>query len=163
MFAYDGSNVWAELDASNTVQKRHLYLNGANQEFATITTLSGAVTWEYSDRLGSVRLLTNSNGTVLNHLDYDAYGNLVSQTAGAALDLLGYAGYVWDRTLGLDYAQARYYDPASARSLSQDPLGLAPDSNPYRYVSNGPTNATDPNGQYLIPSKPWRMIQPFAT
>src|SRR5207249_10261621 len=31
-----------------------------------------------------------------------------------------------------------------------DPLGLAPDSNPYRYVGNSPTNAVDPTGRYLI-------------
>ncbi len=30
--------------------------------------------------------------------------------------------------------------------MSQDPTGLGPDSNPYRYVANGPTNATDPSG-----------------
>jgi RHS repeat-associated protein len=43
--------------------------------------------------------------------------------------------------------RARYYDPATGRPLSQDPLGFnAGDSNLYRYVNNAPTNATDPSG-----------------
>lgn len=38
------------------------------------------------------------------------------------------------------------YDPTIGRWLSQDPTGLEPDVNPYRYVGNSPTNATDPSG-----------------
>lgn len=43
------------------------------------------------------------------------------------------------------------YDPSIGRWLSEDPLGFeAGDSNLYRYVGNGPTNATDPSGLRLI-------------
>jgi uncharacterized protein RhaS with RHS repeats len=39
------------------------------------------------------------------------------------------------------------YDPTVGRWLSQDPIGFkAGDPNLYRYVGNGPTNATDPSG-----------------
>jgi hypothetical protein len=45
------------------------------------------------------------------------------------------------------YNRARYYDPVTARWMSQDPLGFdAGDSNLYRYVQNEPANATDPTG-----------------
>ena len=45
------------------------------------------------------------------------------------------------------FNNARVYDPASGRWLSQDPMGFdAGDSNLYRYVNNRPTNATDPSG-----------------
>src|SRR5262249_55313387 len=37
-------------------------------------------------------------------------------------------------------------DAKTGRWLSQDPLGLAPDANPYRYVGNNATNLTDPDG-----------------
>ena len=41
----------------------------------------------------------------------------------------------------------RWYDPATGRWMSQDPLGFdAGDSNLYRYVANKPTNATDSSG-----------------
>lgn len=38
------------------------------------------------------------------------------------------------------------YDPSVGRWLSEDPSGLKPDVNPYRYVGNSPTNYTDPSG-----------------
>jgi hypothetical protein len=39
------------------------------------------------------------------------------------------------------------YDPTIGRFISQDPIGFnAGDPNLYRYVGNGPTNATDPDG-----------------
>jgi hypothetical protein len=43
---------------------------------------------------------------------------------------------------------ARWDDPMAMHWVSADPLGLAPDSNPYRYVSNSPANVTDPSGEY---------------
>src|SRR5207248_1117942 len=48
---------------------------------------------------------------------------------------------------GLYYFRARYYDPATGRFLSQDPLSFAiGDSNLYRYVGNSPANEVDPTG-----------------
>jgi hypothetical protein len=39
------------------------------------------------------------------------------------------------------------YDPTVGRFISQDPIGFAGgDANTYRYVGNGPTDATDPSG-----------------
>ena len=46
------------------------------------------------------------------------------------------------------------YDPTTGRWLTEDPSGLGPDSNPYRYVGNDPTNATDPSGLAAPPQKP---------
>lgn len=40
------------------------------------------------------------------------------------------------------------FDPTVGRWTSQDPLGLEPDVNPYRYVHNAFPNATDPSGLY---------------
>ena len=50
---------------------------------------------------------------------------------------------------GLDYYRARYYDSNVGRFISVDPMGFgAGDTNLYRYVGNGATNATDPSGLY---------------
>ena len=34
--------------------------------------------------------------------------------------------------------------------MSQDPAGLGPDSNPYRYCGNGPTDGTDASGLWNL-------------
>lgn len=58
----------------------------------------------------------------------------------------GFAGRELEES-GLYYNRARQYSPATGRFLSQDPIGLdSDDANFYRYASNAPTIATDPNG-----------------
>ena len=43
--------------------------------------------------------------------------------------------------------QSRWYDSTVGRWLGQDPIGFAGgDANLYRYVGNGPQNASDPTG-----------------
>ena len=67
---------------------------------------------------------------------YDSFGKVTSATTPAAAgSLFGYAGSVYDVATGLTYMNARYYEPASGRFLSEDPLGFAAgDTNLYRYV-----------------------------
>src|SRR5262245_34362192 len=51
-----------------------------------------------------------------------------------------------DVETGLQYNRARYYDGATGRWISQDPLGFdAGDGNLYRYVHNHPTSNRDPS------------------
>jgi hypothetical protein len=45
----------------------------------------------------------------------------------------------------------RQVDVDTGRWLNPDPLGLGPDTNPYRFVGNGPTNAADPSGLDPVP------------
>ena len=42
--------------------------------------------------------------------------------------------------------QVRWFDPTVGRWLSEDPSGLGPDADPYRYCGNEPTNGADPSG-----------------
>ena len=58
-----------------------------------------------------------------------------------------YTGREFDHTTGLQFNRRRWYDPQTGRWLSEDPLGLGPDANPYRYVYNSPPNFTDPTGE----------------
>lgn len=58
---------------------------------------------------------------------------------------LAFPGQYVDSESGLHYNVFRYYDPATARFLTQDPLGLAPSPNPVMYPVN-PTTHIDPLG-----------------
>ncbi|GIW82879.1 MAG: hypothetical protein KatS3mg105_4686 [Gemmatales bacterium] len=57
-----------------------------------------------------------------------------------------FTGREFESITGFQYHRARYYDPATGRWTSQDPLGLLADVNPYRYAGNSPVNAVDPFG-----------------
>jgi RHS repeat-associated protein len=73
--------------------------------------------------------------------------NLANPAAQPADHIYGFTGRETDDESDLNFYRARYYDPAVARFISQDPIGFeAGDANLYRYVGNGPTNGIDPSG-----------------
>jgi RHS repeat-associated protein len=69
---------------------------------------------------------------------YDSFGSTVPV-------IFIYTGEMFDQA-ELQNDLARWYDPATGRWLSQDPLGLGPDTSPYRYVKNDPLGYRDPLG-----------------
>jgi RHS repeat-associated protein len=145
--AYDGANAWADLSSTNTLEMRRIYLPGADQMLARVDS-SGNLAWYGTDHLGSVRDVINAAGTmVLDQINYDAFGNVTSESSPTNGDAYKYAGYTWDAVTGQYKAGAREDDPVTDRWTTEDPLGLKPDTNPYRNVGNNPTNYTDPSGE----------------
>jgi RHS repeat-associated protein len=136
--------LYADLNSSGTVQTRYLGGTQPNQWFARID--STGVHWLLTDNLGSVRAVTNSSGGVIDSIAYDAYGNITSDSNASVGGRIKYAGYVADAVTGTDQSGPRPYMPSAQRWMTQDPSGLGPDSNPYRYVGNDPMTATDPSG-----------------
>ncbi len=127
----------------------------------------GEVLWALTDNVGSVRDVIDSNGDLRVHRRFDGFGNVVAEThyntSGTAVTT-GQTGFVdeafaftgrWlDKTTGLQNNLNRWYDPQVGRWLSEDPMGLTVDANPYRYVSNQPTSYIDPTGLAFIPGLP---------
>jgi hypothetical protein len=72
-FAYDGSEVWADLSSGNALQTRYLYGQGVDQLFARLSS-SGTAAWYLTDRQGSVRDVTDASGAVQDHIAYDGFG-----------------------------------------------------------------------------------------
>ena len=57
-----------------------------------------------------------------------------------------FAGQYYDKEIGLHYNYHRYYDPATGRYLTSDPIGLEGGINLFAYVQNNPVNYFDPFG-----------------
>ena|GEM_PF-901938 len=146
-FAVDDSqNVWADLNANNGLQTRYLQGDVVDQILARIGS-TGTVAWYLTDNLDSVRDLTDNTGVVQDHINYDAFGNITSESNASFGDRFKYTGREFDAATGLQYNRARYYDAAVGTWINLDPSGFsAGDPNLYRYVGNGPTNGTDPSG-----------------
>jgi len=146
-FSYDGQNVWADLDGSNNLVARRLFLSAIDSVTARITA-GGTVAWYLTDHLGSVRVLTDNTGLVIDRINYDGYGNIINESNSTMSDRYLYTGAEFDRVTGLQYNEVRYYDPTTGRWTSEDPVRFAAgDTNLYRYIFNNPTNATDPSGE----------------
>lgn len=151
-FVYDANHVWADFDAVGNMTARYLFGEQVDQILARWRPGEG-VAFHLTDHLGSVRDIVNSAGVLMNTIDYDSFGNILTQTNPAAGDRYTYTGREWDAAIGLYHYRARWYDAGTGRFLSQDPLGFsAGDVNLYRYVFNQPTGLTDPSGQLAMGS-----------
>lgn len=148
--AYDGDHAYADFDASGAVQMR--YLHGPAVDMLLARTDEAAVTsWYLTDRLGTVRDVANTAGTVIYHAAFDEFGNRTAES-GAGGDRWGYTGRELDRETGLQYNRARYYDAAIGRWTQEDPIAFeGGDANLYRYVGNRTTGFTDPDGLQSSP------------
>ncbi len=156
--------VWAELDGAsgNALKVRYLAGDGTDQWLARLVSAGYAnagLSFYLSDRQGSVRGLTDNTGVLQDQISYDAFGNS-SETNTAYGDSRKYAGYLFEATVGLYYARARWYDPGTGRWTTEDPDGFgAGDVNLQRYVGNGPTNGADPTGLDPAPgAKPLQAV-----
>ncbi|MDY7007304.1 MAG: RHS repeat-associated core domain-containing protein [Cyanobacteriota bacterium] len=134
-------------DASEPVLA-HRYLHGPGvDQILAREDADGETVWHLTDHLGTVRDLVDNDGLVLNHLVYDSFGNVVSQTDETVGSRYRFTGREFDEETGLYYYRARYYDGDVGRFISSDPIGFeSGDVNLYRYVGNSPVDRVDPLG-----------------
>jgi RHS repeat-associated protein len=101
-----------------------------------------------TDHLESVRLVVDVNsGDVVQRLEYDEYGNVLSNT-NEDFQPFAYAGGLYDSQTKLVRFGARDYDASAGRWTCKDPIGFGGggEMSLYEYVSNDPINYTDPEG-----------------
>jgi RHS repeat-associated protein len=140
----DPLRIAAELDGAGALVSRFVYAGGS----VPAAMIKGASTFRIlTDGVGSVRLVVDtSNGTVVQRIDYDSFGNVILDT-NPGFQPFGFAGGLYDADVGLVRFGYRDYEPATGRWTAKDPAGFAGgDHNLYRYVLNDPVNARDVNG-----------------
>lgn len=143
----DGLNPIAELDGVGNITARFVYASSGN---VLDYVIKGGVTYRIiSDHLGSPRLVVNSaDGTVVEAIEYDDWGNVLSDTYPGFLPF-GYAGGLYDADTRLIRFGARDYDPEVGRWTAKDPIRFDGDGpNLYGYVTNDPINFVDVNGLF---------------
>ena len=114
-----------------------------------------SVYYHYNPR-GDVIAMTDKDGQIVASYEYDAWGNVLkSEAKGIAADNpFGYAGYMYDKEIGMYYLIARYYNPEHGVFLSVDPdPGDSDDPvtmNGYTYADNNPVMNIDPDGHWAM-------------
>jgi RHS repeat-associated protein len=102
-----------------------------------------------TDALGSVEAMFDTvagKAVLLGNQLYGPYGNKRYQ-AGTISTSKGYTGQREDAATGLDYYNARYYDPVVGQFVSADiKEGNAQGLDPYAYVQGNPETLSDPSG-----------------
>jgi RHS repeat-associated protein len=143
--SYDGPNAWGDYNSGGSLTMRYLNGQAIDQVFARYDGTT--VAWYLRDNINSVREIVKADGTVLDQVTYDSFGNITNETTPANGDRFKFTGREWDSEIGQYYYRAREYRPDIGKFESEDPVAFsAGDPNLYRYVFNEPNRSGDPTG-----------------
>jgi RHS repeat-associated protein len=114
----------------------------------SVDAASGARRFLHTDEVGSTLFLTDDSGAVTDAYAYSPYGDVVAQTGSSENRFTWHGRFGVFEEGGLYNMRARWYDPATCRFLSRDPIaGLDPIRiNPYQALFGNPIAFVDPAG-----------------
>lgn len=139
--------------------RQRSYLSVEGQVIGAILSDGTTRTTQYwlKDHLGSIDVLADASGNVVERLDYEPFGKRRSNgatdpagTLASANSNRGFTGQEELDEVGLIHMNGRVYDPSIGRFVSADPYIPSPRNpqsyNRYAYVDNNPLSLTDPTG-----------------
>jgi len=133
-------------DGSDNLAMRFEYADG---RMPVALTTGGNTYYLAFDQVGSLKLVADSSGNVVKQIEYDTFGNILTDTNPVFEIPFGFAGGLHDRHTGLVRFGYRDYDPETGRWTAKDPILFAGgDTDLYGYVLNDPVNLVDPWGLY---------------
>ncbi len=138
----------------------HKYYVGNTVVIDSTDAKQSKTLYTHKDHLGSTVTVTDANGSVVQHINYDAWGKQNRfYTSSSLVSLLnqqspvesnGYTGHKEISDLGIIHMNGRVYDYNLGRFMSVDPVIQSPTNsqsiNPYSYIMNNPLSGTDPTG-----------------
>jgi choice-of-anchor C domain-containing protein len=147
---FDGDHTWADYNATGAAKTRYLFTSNIDQIVAAYRVAEGTV-WYNSDKLGTVRELSNTSGAVNTAIQYSTFGARGPTADKDAWNRYGFTGRESFAYEGLYNYRSRNLDSATGRFLTNDPIGfLGNDANLSRYAFNTPLQYTDPSGKTVV-------------
>ncbi|MCK8141822.1 polymorphic toxin type 33 domain-containing protein [Flavobacterium sp. I-SCBP12n] len=137
----------------------------------------------HPDHLGSTSYITTRNGSISQHVEYIAFGEVLFEEHSSSFSSpYLFNGKELDRETNLSYYGARYLDMKTSLWLSVDPLATynpvfesefyfdgqhnggiynSGNLNPYIYCYQNPISYIDPNGKQVEWGKYWNKTKQF--
>jgi RHS repeat-associated protein len=127
---------------------------------------NGVASYLHRDHLGSVRAITDATGTEIESAIYKPFGEQTETLSPANLtpESKGWIGERFDTDAGLQYLNARYYDPVLGLFLQPDwfeVLQPGVGTNRFSYSFNDPVNKLDPMGNETKPASGWEKFKSY--
>ncbi|MEX0941646.1 MAG: RHS repeat-associated core domain-containing protein [Pseudomonadales bacterium] len=149
-FLYNGEGLAAEYDAAGNLIAEYHY--GPNKPWMTeplFQRRNGNVYYYQTDHLGTPQKLITKSGQIVWQGQYEAFG-AVTETIDTVDNPLRFPGQYADDETGTYYNYFRDYDPAIARYLQSDPIGLNGGLNRDIYAFGNSIVYIDPHGEFFI-------------
>ena len=163
---YDGEGLRHEMEENGRLIK---FLYNEDREVVAEETSNGTITryirglgiissdseeaktyYHYvSDAQGSITHVLSEDAEILNHYNYDAFGNIIEKTEQVE-NRFCYNGEMLDSITQQYYLRARFYNPVIGRFTQEDTYygdGL----NLYQYCQANPVGYVDPSGHNVCP------------
>ncbi|MEP3295217.1 MAG: RHS repeat-associated core domain-containing protein [Pseudoruegeria sp.] len=111
------------------------------------------VSYLFRDHLNSVRMIADENQAIEERSTYKPFGeeNETILASSKAQETIGWIGERHDAGAGLQYLNARYYDPELGLFIQPDWFEVTKarvGTNRYSYSFNDPVNLSDPGGNF---------------
>ena len=145
-YVYEGDQVILDVDsATAAVTREYAWYPGAVDRLFAMRTGTDTLAALYDPRLSTLRGLARfRNGVIVKQYPELPWGDVAADTGLSVR--YRFAGRELDQESGLYYNRGRYYDPATGRFMSEDPIGTAGGLNLFAYSNNDPINGADPTG-----------------
>lgn len=112
----------AVYDGNDTLIQRFEYAD----DRVPYAMTSGGITYYLAyDQVGSLRTVSDASGALIKRVDYDSFGNIISDSNPAFAIPFGFAGGLHDRDTGLVRFGFRDYSPELGRWTAKDPILFA--------------------------------------
>lgn len=148
-FIYDEYKLIEELDAINnntslfkyTWQPKSL---GLDVPLTVQDSSENKIYYYHTDSNKNIINMTDVEGNIVAHYEYDPYGSLCIISGGyAEKNPFRFSSEYYDKECDLIYYNYRYYCPSLGRWLNRDPLEEQGGKNLYAFVKNNPINQFD--------------------
>lgn len=133
------------------------FLYGNDIDEALLMIKDNAAYYYHTNHLGSIMAITDSNGLVVERINYDAYGlpsfydnYLNHMTQSSVGNHILFTGREFDSETDSYYCRARTLHTVLGRFIQHDPLMYVDGMNDYNYVGNMPIEAVDLWGLFSI-------------
>ena len=169
LFYYVGDQMVEEV--TDGVTTSYLYGDEIDE---SLQMKKGDETYYYlANHLGSTMILSNAVGTIVDRMEYDAYGqptffdvNGNLQDLSSVNNIILFSGREFDIDINAYYFRARTMHPNVCRFMQHDPLLYVDGMNDYTYVLNNPSQFIDNYGYAYIGKTPLQfprnMIRDFG-
>jgi RHS repeat-associated protein len=134
----------AVYNGSNALLLRFDY---ADSRMPVAMSRGGTTYYLAYDPVGSLRFVFDAAGNIVKRVDYDSFGNILSDSNPGFTLPFGFAGGLHDPATGLVRFGYRDYDPDVGRWTAKDPILFAGgDTDLFGYCLGDPVNWVDPDG-----------------
>ena len=134
----------AVYDGSDNLLMRFVYADG---RMPVAMEREGATYYLAYDQVGSLKTVTDGSGNPVKVVEYDSFGNVISDTNPTFAVLFGFAGGMLDSDTRLVRFGYRDYDSEIGRWTTKDPILFdGGQLDLFGYIANDPVNLIDQLG-----------------